>query len=136
VLIRDDGFTPSELHDRFEQFYHESTVLIPAVGDLLTRDDLTTLGALIERSVTIGAQLLGNQVPETLSLTRSARDLGAVAASPFGAGWGGSVWSLVAEAGADAFMEAWRAHYLAEFPDRAERAEFFRTRAGPPAMRL
>jgi galactokinase len=111
-------------------------VLIPAVGDTLTRNDLTTLGALIERSVTVGAELLGNQVPETLALTRSARDLGAVAASPFGAGWGGSVWSMVAETQADPFVEAWRAQYLSEFPERAERAEFFRTRAGPPAMRL
>jgi galactokinase len=133
---RHDVFTPSELHDRFEQFYHESTVLIPAVGDLLAHSDLASLGVLIERSVTIGAQLLGNQVSETLALTRLARTLGAVAASPFGAGWGGSVWSLVAEESADGFLEAWRTSYLSEFPERTERAEFFRTRAGPAAMRL
>ena len=40
--------------------------------------------------------LLGNQVPETIALARAARAHGAFAACSFGAGFGGSVWALVA----------------------------------------
>jgi len=38
---------------------------------------------------------LGNQIPQTIFLAKTARQLGAVAASAFGAGFGGSVWALV-----------------------------------------
>ena len=52
-------------------------------------------------------RLLGNQVPETISLASTARALGAAAASAFGAGFGGSVWALVPEADAHAFASDW-----------------------------
>jgi len=55
------------------------------------------IGVLIDRSQDGAERLLGNQVPETIALARLARDLGAVAASAFGAGFGGSVgqWSTM-----------------------------------------
>ena len=52
--------------------------------------------SLVDQSQAATEQLLGNQVPETVWLAREARGLGAIAASAFGAGFGGSVWALVA----------------------------------------
>jgi galactokinase len=79
---------------------------------------------------------LGNQVPETVALARSARRLGAAAASAFGAGFGGAVWALVRTAAADDFLERWGREYLAAFPDRGKQAQFFLTRPGPGMERL
>ncbi len=59
-----------------------------------------------------------------------------MAASAFGAGFGGSVWALVADGSAGAFEARWRADYAARFPARAGAALFFPTDAGPPAARL
>ncbi len=72
-------------------------------------------------------------MPETVALARLARELGAHAASAFGAGFGGSVWALVDAAGADAFREDWLAAYAARHPVAAARAEAFVTRPGPGA---
>jgi galactokinase len=56
--------------------------------------------------------------------------LGAAGASPFGAGFGGSVYAVVAAGDAERFTSAWRADYGQAFPAAAERAEFL---AGAPA---
>ena len=93
----------------------------------------TGLGELIDRSQLGAEQGLGNQVPETVHLQRTARKLGAVAASAFGAGFGGSVWALVPDEALDRFIQAWRTDYLETFPDRQGRAQFLTTRAGIPA---
>ena len=71
-----------------------------------------------------------------MHLARAARELGAAAASSFGAGLGGSVWALVADGAADALQERWRADYLSRFPQHAGAAEFFQTRSGPPMARV
>jgi galactokinase len=132
-------FSSADLVDRLDQFVTESERIIPAASDALVRDDLESLGALVERSVDGATRLLGNQVPETLALTHLARDLGAAAASPFGAGFGGSVWALIKEGEGRApseFVARWRAAYLEQFPERATSCELFLTHAGPPATRL
>jgi galactokinase len=59
-----------------------------------------------------------------------------VAASAFGAGFGGSVWAMVKRLEAQKFLESWQEDYEARFPNPAERAAFFVTAAGPAAMRL
>jgi galactokinase len=79
---------------------------------------------------------LANQVPETMTLARSARDLGAAAASAFGAGFGGAVWAVVRRDAVTGFLERWRAAYLARHPDSAARAELFGSDPGPAAMEL
>jgi galactokinase len=140
------SFSSADLVDRLDQFVSESERIVPAASDALLHGDLDALGALVERSVDGAARLLGNQVPETLALTRLARDLGAVAASPFGAGFGGSVWALIKEGegegegedsalGSD-FVARWQARYLEQFPERVTSCELFLTHAGPPASRL
>jgi galactokinase len=81
----------------------------------------------------VGAELLENQVPETLELTALAGRLGAPAASPFGGGFGGAVWALVRDVEAERFLVEWRDRYRADFPQRTG-AEFFATHAGGPAV--
>ena len=131
-----DGFDQTDLLTRLDQFANESGEIIPAAGDALEAGDLATLGELVDRSQRGAELLLGNQVPETFHLARSARALGAVAASAFGAGFGGSVWALVRRDEAQAFADCWLENYATSFPEPATRATFFVTGAGPAAMRL
>jgi galactokinase len=131
-----DGFDVSDLVTRLDQFAAEANEIIPAAGDALERGDLETLGVLVDRSQRGAEVMLGNQVPETFHLARSARSLGAVAASAFGAGFGGSVWALVRRDDAERFERCWRESYDAHFPEHTDRATFFVTSAGPAAMRL
>ncbi len=139
AYIRTPGagsYDAGTLVDRFEQFQTESGVIVPAVADALAQDDLTAVGALVDLSQQCAERLLVNQVPETVALTRSARALGAAAASAFGAGFGGSVWALVPEIDAEGFSERWMRAYRTTFSGAADRAEFLITRAGPPATRM
>jgi galactokinase len=111
-------------------------MLIPAAADALARDDLAKLSAVVDQSQLAAEQLLGNQIPETSFLARQARELGAVAASAFGAGFGGSVWALVPESDALAFRARWADGFAVRFSVVATRSEFFVTRAGPGAVEL
>ena len=138
-LLRSDHeptFPSGHLLARFEQFLEESEVLIPAAKSALGRGDLAAFGELVDRSQAAAEWGLGNQVPETIGLTRSARELGAVAASAFGAGFGGSVWAMVAEGRALDFAREWAARYRQDFPVPSLRSEFLVTAPGPGARRL
>jgi galactokinase len=124
------------LRDRFEHFLEESTVLVPAAGDQLERGDGAGLRATVARSQELAERLLCNQVPETIALARVAREHGAIAASAFGAGFGGSVWALVEQPGAQRFLDRWQNAYETAHPASAAHAEFFLSRPGPRAMRV
>ncbi|MEP6991784.1 MAG: galactokinase family protein [bacterium] len=128
-------FTPRRLRDRLEQFVTESVDIIPHAADAFAADDMATVGTLVARSQRGAEQLLGNQVPETIDLVRLARELGADAASAFGAGFGGSVWALARADDARRFCGAWEAAYRAAHPEAAARAEFMITKPGPGALR-
>ena len=130
------SFPRQVLLDRLQQFVDESTEIVPAVGDALARGDVGAIGPLVDRSQRAAEILLGNQVPETIALARGARSLGAVAASAFGAGFGGSVWALVDGEAAGEFQSRWSEQYARQFPDAASRAVSFVTRPGPAAIRL
>jgi galactokinase len=128
----DPEFDSSTLIGRLEQVVMETTVLIPDAVEALRRGHLTALGATVDVSQVLAERMLGNQVPETTALARLARELGAVAASAFGAGFGGSVYAVIPEASAAEFLARWSERYLAQFPHQRERATFFETRLGPP----
>ncbi len=132
--IRKTLTTDPTLTDRFEQFLGESTQIIPAVGDALLSNRLDQLGQLVDRSQQLATHLLKNQVPETICLAASARECGAIAASSFGAGFGGSVWAMVPAAHVDSFIAHWKTNYQSRHPDAAARAAFFAATAGVPAM--
>lgn len=121
---------------RLEQFREEVGVIVPGVGDALRDRDWRSLGALAERSHALATTALGNQVPETGSLVRSARERGAIAASAFGAGFGGAVWAMVRDESSNAFMRQWRADYESAFPNRAAAARWIVTRPAEPAREL
>jgi galactokinase len=135
-LVEHPEFTGIELCDRLEQFVVENSEIIPAIPDQLTMPSLGRLGELARRSQRLGAEKLGNQIPETVFLAESASQLGAAAASAQGAGFGGSVWALVAEEQVPSFLERWSAAYCQAFPEHAGTADFFTTAAGPPATVL
>ena len=121
---------------RLEHFVQESEQVVPAAAAALTAGDLDTFGAVLDRSQTLATRLLGNQLPETVFLARAARELGAPAASAFGAGFGGSVWSLVADDEAAACLDAWAGAHRRRFPQAAAAARFFLTRAAAAARSL
>jgi galactokinase len=121
---------------RLGQFTEECQSIIPAVTAALRRGAPEEIGELVDRSQALAESVLANQVPETVHLARSARQLGASAASAFGAGFGGSVWAMVRVAEAPAFLEAWRSSYLALFPARAGRATFFTSAPGAAASEI
>ncbi len=129
-------FAPQALLDRFEQFLAESTEIIPAVGDCLAQGDVEGIGLMVDRSQRMAERLLQNQVPETVALARSARSLGAAAASAFGAGFGGAVWALIEVGSAGDFVARWGNAYSTAFPARAPHAQFVLTRPGPALRRL
>lgn len=127
---------PAPLRQRAEQFLDETYHIVPRACEALANHDLKTFGELTDWSQHGAENYLGNQVPQTVYLSKQARKLGAVAASAFGAGFGGSVWAMVEEQHADSFIDTWADAYRTEFPEQAEHAAFISTKAGPPAMRL
>ena len=129
-------FGSEELLKRFEHFLAESENIVPAASNALAAGDLAEFGRQVTRSQQLAEKLLGNQVPETVLLARSALDLGAVAASAFGAGFGGSVWALTKADGAKQFLEKWLALYKRQFHKPATNSVFLLTRPGPAAFEL
>jgi galactokinase len=94
----------------------------------LRGEDLRTFGELVDVSQANAERLLGNQTRETIALAGTARELGADAASAFGAGFGGSVWAMVPADSAERFTVAWRDRYAREFASAAQQAIFFTTK--------
>ena len=127
-------FEPAALVSRLEHFITENQQILPAAGDALAAEDLDTFGRLVDRSQRGSEELLGNQVPQTVFLATSAREHGAVAASTFGAGFGGSVWALVDCCETSSFLRAWSESYGQRFPQHASASIFFVTGAGPAAL--
>ena len=132
----DPMFTPAELVRRFDHFYSESVQIIPAACRALASGDVQEFGRQVDFSQRDTDALLGNQIPETVCLARAAREAGAVAASAFGAGFGGAVWALVSTRNASEFLKAWSDSYAAVYPQPASSALFFTTLAGPSAFEL
>ena len=81
--------------------------------------------AAVERSQALTTTHLQNQVDETVFLASNAKQSGAIAASAFGAGFGGSVWALVKDEDVAGFINKWKAAYSAAFPTPAKTSVFF-----------
>ncbi len=126
-------FSSAALRHRLDQFLLETYTLIPAAATAFAAHDWSALGEITARSMSAADLWLGNQIPETRALVHTALERGAVAASAFGAGFGGSVWALVRTTEAAAFTVAWEAGYRSQFPEAGAAAMFFSTAAGPAA---
>lgn len=129
-------FSEEALIRRFDQFFAESEEIIPQFVAALKGGDTTKMSALVDRSQELTDSHLNNQVPETVFLAKSAREVGAIAASAFGAGFGGSVWACVPSDRAEAFKAEWQARYVKEYPKAGEKSEFFVDIPGPGAFEL
>ncbi|HET9065468.1 MAG TPA: galactokinase family protein [Gemmatimonadales bacterium] len=122
-----------QLVARLRQFEAETLQIIPAVRRAFDAADHGALGAAVARSQHLAETVLRNQVPETRHVVRSATQLGAMAASAFGAGFGGSVWALVERREAEEFAAAWLAEYRGAFPSHTTAASVFVTDAAAGA---
>jgi galactokinase len=131
-MAHSPDFTADELLRRLDQFAIELE-LHGAAAAALSEHDWPRFGDLVSRSQQAAEELLGNQVPETIELTRFALGNGALAASAFGAGFGGSVWALVSTIDAPRFLQCWREAYGQQFREPAARATFFTSRPADAA---
>ena len=131
-----EEFSGEDLLERFEQFVAESTEIIPAAAAALGAGEMARFGDLVARSQHLTETKLKNQVDEQILLARTAREQGAVAASAFGAGFGGSVWALVAAGGAEAFLSNWSAAYHRAYPQHETLSGFFLTHPASAALTL
>jgi galactokinase len=123
-----------DLRLRAEQTIIESTEIVPGAVTALANGDIARFGALTVRSQAMAGTHLQNQVPETIALVAGAHLHGAVAASAFGAGFGGAVWA--AFRGGDNGAEAWIADYRRRFPQHATAATLHHITPGPGVTAL
>jgi len=130
----DGRFTVEDLKRRLQHFIRE-TARAPQAATAFRAADHATVGALATDSQRDADELLGNQIPETILMAKLARDNGALASSSFGAGFGGSVWSLVPAAEASGFGERWVAAFERAMP-HVGKVSWFAARPGPPATDL
>lgn len=119
-----------DLDRRLTHFLREDE-RVHAAAEAFLRADAGGLSRLAEETQADAETLLQNQVPETATLARLARDEGAFAASSFGAGFGGSVWALVEKEQAAAFAGRWLAAFRAAFPSRRSACTFVAHTAPP-----
>jgi galactokinase len=129
-------FTAEHLQARLRQFHDETYRLVPGAADALARGALDEFGEIVAASQRGAEAALENQIPETVNLVRFARELGAVASSAFGAGFGGSVWAMVPSDAVEEFMSQWREQYCAAHKAPGRRSQFFATEPSAPAFEL
>jgi galactokinase len=130
------GFSANVLAPRLAQFREEVEEIVPGVAEAFASADIPSIGRLMDRSQMLAESALGNQVPETVHLARSAREIGAAASSAFGAGFGGAVWAMIPADVSQLFLARWRKDYARHFPEAARRAKWLLTRPGGPARRV
>ena len=138
TLVRNssiDGWPPEALEKRLVHFIREDSRIPDAMRAFRARDALS-LTEIATASQRDSEELLQNQVDQTMKLTRLASAAGALGARSFGAGFGGSVWALVAghAESAEAFAKRWLGEYRAAHPDRQSIA--FVAKPGPGVVEL
>lgn len=129
-------FSAAHLVARLGQFFDETFVIVPQAVAALSAHNFETFGRLVDASQAGAERALENQIAETVHLQRYARELGAIAASAFGAGFGGAVWAMVPRAEAERFATRWRERYLRTHHSASHRALFFVTQPSPPAFEV
>ncbi|MBA3296071.1 MAG: galactokinase [Acidobacteria bacterium] len=126
------GWNATSLERRLAHFVREDA-RVPEALRAFQAADAAAIASIAAASQAEAETLLGNQVPETIALVRSALRLGAIAANGFGAGFGGSVWALVQRDAALGFGARWLDAYESPY---APRAVAFVAAPGPPLTEL
>src|SRR5262249_4685323 len=129
-------FSNDALVRRFDQFVEETFSLVPQAADFLEGGEVGRFGDVVDRSQTLAESHLADPSAEAIALTRSARELGAAAATACGGRSGRTVWALTKTEGAEAFRRRWAERYAGAFPALAGASRFFVTRPGPAVVRL
>lgn len=133
LVVARGGDAAVPLLERLQQFVLESTIFVEAGAAAFARRDWPMLRRMAQESHDAAGRLLGNQVPETDALVDTALGAGALAASAFGAGFGGSVWALAPRDESAGVLARWREAYAGRAPQAVARAQFFTTGPGPAA---
>eukprot|EP00946_MAST-07B_sp_MAST-7B-sp1_P004804 g4804.t1 len=153
--ISSERITNETLIVRFEQFFDESETIVGGAAEAFASRDYDALGRLVDDSHKFTVEKLKNTIPETAWLPRWARgieeggasgaegqkDAGrvrALAASAFGAGFGGSCWALVRKSDATEFRDQWLKAYEARFPPKVGglTRDFFVMSPGPGSFQV
>ena len=113
----------SRLAERAYQFYRETEVTEQAVAALEARN-ISEFGKLINESHNLSKKYLRNIVYEVDWLQKSANELGAIGATGFGAGFGGSCYAVIPKAQLDDFAYKWKEEYLNKYPQYMDSAGF------------
>lgn len=122
-----------DLHRRAEHLIVESDCVAAARRALQQGDD-QAFAESVRRSCEAADRLLGNQVRQTVFAARAALDCGALAASPFGAGFGGAVWAMFPQATVTRGIADWQSACHREFP--ADQSHAFPVAAAEPLTSL
>lgn len=125
-----------DLPGRFHQFYLEDQEFIPKATKALASQDYEELARVTNLSHEASKTYLWNIAPEVEFLQKEALKLGALAASGFGAGFGGSAYALVQTGDVSGFLERIEESYKKRFPRYTKRAEFFRAHPSTGACEL
>lgn len=113
----------SRLAQRAYQFFRETEVTEQAVSALVDRD-ISDFGKLINESHDLSKKYLRNIVAEVDWLQQSANELGALGATGFGAGFGGSCYAVIPEDQLDVFILKWKEKYVQKYPQYRDAAGF------------
>jgi galactokinase len=113
----------ADLVGRAYQFFREQDIIHRAVV-CLERGRMGEYGALINESHELSRKYLKNIADEIDVLQKEALGLGALGATGFGGGFGGSCYALIGEERARDFLEKWSAQYLDRFPAYRDEARF------------
>jgi len=114
-----------DLPGRFCQFYLEDQEFIPEATRALASRDYKSLAKVTNLSHNASKTYLWSIEPEIDYLKKEALRLGALAASGFGAGFGGSAYSLIWADEAQEFIRRIKESYMKRFPRYADITSFF-----------
>ena len=128
---RIDGWPAEVLLRRIDHLVLENRCVDDAM-DAIDTMNAEALNAVSMKSQQAAEALLRQQVPETMALAHEAHQAGAFGACSFGAGFGGSVWAIVASDDAADFGSEWAERYHRRFPERD--GVMFVACPGPPVV--
>jgi galactokinase len=125
-----------DLHRRAAQFIAETQDIVPGAVAALGQGDLSRFATVVARSQQLAHSHLENQIVETITLVDVALQQGAIAASAFGAGFGGAVWAAFTAERADRGSQSWLTAYRARHPEHAGAASLHLIHPGPGCTAL
>ncbi len=100
---------------RSYQFFREREIIFEAV-EWLKESRMEAYGRLINESHDLSRKHLKNIADEVDYLQQSANELGALGATGFGGGFGGSCYAVIQESQAENFIGQWSEKYHQRFP--------------------